>query len=239
LKNRGGPDRLQAMNKNSLTLGTYCLILIIPIIFSSIAHGNESSAIPSFYQPLINRLLQDGFDSEFLSKLLTDSRAELNPGLMTISLESRETTELYQQFLSAESILLSKKFLRQNLQGLRKMEKSFMWRRKSSWPFSWWSQGLERISENTGSSPLLVIEDSEQNRYLMKFLLEKNGFRVVEAQSAMEGIEKALYAKYLAILLDIQLPDMDGYAVARKLRTVEELREIPIIAVTSYAMIGD
>jgi len=98
---------------------------------------------------------------------------------------------------------------------------------------------LERISENTGSSPLLVIEDSEQNRYLMKFLLEKNGFRVVEAQSAMEGIEKALYAKYLAILLDIQLPDMDGYAVARKLRTVEELREIPIIAVTSYAMIGD
>ena len=60
-----------------------------------------------------------------------------------------------------------------------------------------------------------------------------------EAQRAMEGIEKALSAKYLAILLDIQLPDMDGYAVARKLRTVEELREMPIIAVTSYARIGD
>ncbi|MBN2467800.1 MAG: response regulator [Deltaproteobacteria bacterium] len=89
------------------------------------------------------------------------------------------------------------------------------------------------------SDTLLVIEDNEQNRYLMKFLLEKNGFRVEEAQSAIEGIEKALSAKYLAILLDIQLPDMDGYAVARKLRTVEELREIPIIAVTSYAMMGD
>ncbi len=86
---------------------------------------------------------------------------------------------------------------------------------------------------------LLVIEDNEQNRYLMKFLLEKNGFRVEEAASAMEGIEKALSPKYLAILLDIQLPDMDGYAVASKLRTVEELREIPIIAVTSYAMAGD
>ena len=86
---------------------------------------------------------------------------------------------------------------------------------------------------------ILVIEDNEQNRYLMKFLLEKNGFRVEEAQGAMEGIEKALSAKYLAILLDIQLPDMDGYAVSRRLRRVEELQGIPIIAVTSYAMIGD
>ena len=86
---------------------------------------------------------------------------------------------------------------------------------------------------------ILVIEDNEQNRYLMKVLLEKNGFRVEEAQGATEGIEKALSARYLAILLDIQLPDMDGYAVARRLRTVEELRGIPIIAVTSYAMIGD
>ncbi|MGD0915023.1 MAG: response regulator [Thermodesulfobacteriota bacterium] len=89
------------------------------------------------------------------------------------------------------------------------------------------------------SDTLLVIEDNDQNRYLMKYLLEKNGFRVEEASSAMEGIEKALSGKYLAIILDIQLPDMDGYAVARKLRTVEELRETPIIAVTSYAMIGD
>jgi two-component system, cell cycle response regulator DivK len=89
------------------------------------------------------------------------------------------------------------------------------------------------------SDILLVVEDNEQNRYLMKFLLEKNGFRVEEAPSAMEGIEKALSAKYHAILLDIQLPDLDGYAVAKKLRTFEELREIPIIAVTSYAMTGD
>lgn len=89
------------------------------------------------------------------------------------------------------------------------------------------------------SNTLLIIEDNEQNRYLIKFMLEKNGFRVEEAQSAIEGIEKALSAKYLAILLDIQLPDMDGYAVARKLRTVEELKGIPIIAVTSYGMVGD
>ena len=113
------------MKKFSPTLGTCFLILILSIIFTSTAQGNEPSAIPPFYQPLIDRLLQDGFDSEFLSKLLTDSRAELYPALMTISLDSRETTELYTQFLTPESILLSKKFLRQNINTLKKMERKF------------------------------------------------------------------------------------------------------------------
>jgi membrane-bound lytic murein transglycosylase B len=114
------------MKKPSLALGKYILILIIPIIFSSAAHGDESGTIPSFYKPLIDRLLQDGFDFEFLSKLLSDPRAELNPALMTISLDSRETRELYTQFLSRESILISKKFLKQNLKLLRKMERLFL-----------------------------------------------------------------------------------------------------------------
>jgi len=106
-------------------LKIFFLVLITPIFLFSIAHGNESGEIASFYQPLIDRLLKDGFDSEFLSKLLKDPRAELNPHLMTISLDSRETTELYQQFLSVESILLGKKFFRQNLMGLGEMEKKF------------------------------------------------------------------------------------------------------------------
>jgi CheY-like chemotaxis protein len=86
---------------------------------------------------------------------------------------------------------------------------------------------------------ILVIEDNEQNMYLMRFLLEKNGFRVVEARSAREGIDKAMSPGLLAILLDIQLPDMDGYGVARELRRHAELKAMPIIAVTSYAMTGD
>lgn len=114
------------MKKPSLALGKYILILIIPIIFSSAAHGDESGTIPSFYKPLIDRLLQDGFDFEFLSKLLSDPRAELNPALMTISLDSRETRELYTEFLSRESILISKTFLKQNLKLLRKMERLFL-----------------------------------------------------------------------------------------------------------------
>jgi CheY-like chemotaxis protein len=86
---------------------------------------------------------------------------------------------------------------------------------------------------------LLIIEDNEQNYYMMRFLLEKNGFIVIGARTGREGIEKALQHKPRAILLDIQLPEMDGYAVAAELKKNNEMREVPIIAVTSYAMVGD
>ncbi|MBN2051405.1 MAG: response regulator [Spirochaetales bacterium] len=89
------------------------------------------------------------------------------------------------------------------------------------------------------SDSLLIIEDNEQNMYLMHFLLEKKGFSVIEADNGREGIEKALRFKPGAILLDIQLPEMDGYAVARELKEHPELSGVPIIAVTSYAMVGD
>jgi two-component system, cell cycle response regulator DivK len=86
---------------------------------------------------------------------------------------------------------------------------------------------------------LLIIEDNEQNFYMMRFLLEKSGFTVVGAVNGREGIDKALQDRPLAILLDIQLPEMDGYAVAAALKSHEQLTEVPIIAVTSYAMPGD
>ncbi|MHB8448641.1 MAG: response regulator [Rudaea sp.] len=85
----------------------------------------------------------------------------------------------------------------------------------------------------------LLIEDNEQNRYLATFLLEYHGYRVVPAEDGVRGIELAKELKPDIILLDIQLPRMDGYAVASALRLIEELRDIPIIAVTSYAMMGD
>ncbi|MBN1827938.1 MAG: response regulator [Deltaproteobacteria bacterium] len=89
------------------------------------------------------------------------------------------------------------------------------------------------------SDTLLIIEDNEQNFYMMRFLLEKNGFKVIGAGDGREGIEKALRHKPRAILLDIQLPEMDGYAVAEELKKHAELGNVPIIAVTSYAMVGD
>ncbi|MES1175294.1 MAG: response regulator [Myxococcales bacterium] len=85
----------------------------------------------------------------------------------------------------------------------------------------------------------LLIEDNEQNRYLATFLLEQRGYRVVPAPDGLQAIALARSFVPDLILLDIQLPVMDGYAVARALRDIESLRRIPIIAVTSYAMVGD
>ncbi len=89
------------------------------------------------------------------------------------------------------------------------------------------------------SQTILVIEDNEQNLYLMRFLLEKHGFTVIEARDGAEGIRAAIAEPPAGILLDIQLPAMDGYAVAAELRRHPRLAATPIIAVTSYAMVGD
>ena len=86
---------------------------------------------------------------------------------------------------------------------------------------------------------ILVIEDNEQNMYLVKFILEKYGYQIIQARSGDEGIQQAQQHKPDLVLLDIQLPVMDGYAVARELRKMQVMAEIPIVAVTSYAMPGD
>lgn len=86
---------------------------------------------------------------------------------------------------------------------------------------------------------ILLIEDNEQNRYLAKFLLESRGFRVEWTMDGISGIERAKEIKPDLILLDIQLPRMDGYEVARRLCSEPDLKSIPIVAVTSYAMAGD
>lgn len=86
---------------------------------------------------------------------------------------------------------------------------------------------------------ILVIEDNVQNLYLMRFLLEGHGFTVLTATDGREGIEMASRLRPDCILLDIQLPKLDGYTVAAALRADPALNAIPIIAVTSYAMPGD
>lgn len=86
---------------------------------------------------------------------------------------------------------------------------------------------------------ILIIEDNEQNLYLARFMLEKQGYRVEAAPDGPSGIVAALQQRPSLILLDIQLPGMDGHEVARRLRTHAELDATPIVAVTSYAMAGD
>jgi two-component system cell cycle response regulator DivK len=86
---------------------------------------------------------------------------------------------------------------------------------------------------------MLLIEDNEQNRYLTTFLLNASGHTVVSACDGPGGIALALEQKFDVILLDIQLPGMDGYDVARTLRANAATCNTTLIAVTSYAMVGD
>lgn len=86
---------------------------------------------------------------------------------------------------------------------------------------------------------ILYIEDNEQNYYLVHFILATRGHRVFRATDGPSGIEAARSLGPDLVLLDIQLPQMDGYEVASALRANPALREVPIVALTSYAMTGD
>lgn len=89
------------------------------------------------------------------------------------------------------------------------------------------------------TATVLLIEDNDQNAYLVKVLLEPHGYLVVHVADGPSGLEWVRTRKADLILLDIQLPTMNGYKVARLLRQMDSLRDTPIIAITSYAMLGD
>jgi two-component system cell cycle response regulator DivK len=86
---------------------------------------------------------------------------------------------------------------------------------------------------------VLVIEDNEKNRYLISFLLKIEDYEVVEAVTGEEGVEKAVSENPDLILMDIQLPGIDGYEATRRIRASPGGGDVPIIALTSYAMTGD
>ncbi|MGE5365519.1 MAG: response regulator [Bacteroidota bacterium] len=86
---------------------------------------------------------------------------------------------------------------------------------------------------------VLIIEDNEQNMYMLSYLLDSSNYEVIQSFNGIEGIHFARSHNPDIILLDIQLPEMDGYAIARELKKIESLSDTPIIAVTSYAMPGD
>lgn len=86
---------------------------------------------------------------------------------------------------------------------------------------------------------VLHIEDNPSNRKAVQHIFRMTDYRLVEAASGEEGIELALQEIPDLILLDIQLPRLSGYDVARRLKADERTRHIPIVAVTSYALSGD
>ncbi len=86
---------------------------------------------------------------------------------------------------------------------------------------------------------VLIIEDNENNMYMMRFIVNKLGHEVLEARDGASGVDLAERERPDLILMDIQLPVLDGYAATRRIREDPALAAIPIIAVTSYAMVGD
>jgi len=101
------------------------LISIFLIGFSSPVSASDLRDIPPPYQSLLDRLIKDGLDNEFLFSLFLDRRAEPIPNRMAIPLLTREIPEIYAKFLTFESILLAKSFLRQNRSILNEMERKF------------------------------------------------------------------------------------------------------------------
>ena len=86
---------------------------------------------------------------------------------------------------------------------------------------------------------ILIIEDEEDNRAIMRDLLITAGYNLIEAVDGEEGVKLAQRERPDLILMDIQLPILDGYEATRRIRASAELKSIPIIAVTSYALRGD
>jgi len=96
-------------------------------------------------------------------------------------------------------------------------------------------------SMSTGRNPykILYIEDNRDNRILIKRILQAEGYQVLEAADGPAGIRVAQEMEPELILVDISMPDMDGYEVTRRLRAMDQFRDVPIIAVTAKVMKGD
>jgi two-component system cell cycle response regulator DivK len=86
---------------------------------------------------------------------------------------------------------------------------------------------------------VLIIEDNENNLYLMRKIVQKMGYNVIEARDGATGVELAITEEPTIILLDIQLPVMDGYSVMKKIQENEITKNVIIIIVSSYAMDAD
>lgn len=86
---------------------------------------------------------------------------------------------------------------------------------------------------------ILIIEDNADNLELMRYLLSAHGYATLTAENGADGVAAALAEAPDLILCDVQLPDFDGFEVARRLKDSPELRDKPLVAVTALAMVGD
>lgn len=92
------------------------------------------------------------------------------------------------------------------------------------------------MSQKTEAAPrtVLVADDFDDTRLLMKWWLEKRGYRIVEAADGLAAVEAAMRERPDLIIMDIEMPEMNGLTATRRIREQESLRAVPIIAVSAY-----
>jgi two-component system cell cycle response regulator DivK len=86
---------------------------------------------------------------------------------------------------------------------------------------------------------ILLVEDNEMNRDMLSRRLERRGYEVTFAVDGREGVEKALTGKFDLVLMDMSLPEIDGWEATRQIRAAPETKSLPVIALTAHAMAGD
>jgi two-component system cell cycle response regulator DivK len=89
------------------------------------------------------------------------------------------------------------------------------------------------------SKRILVVDDHPDNRQILRVLLDNAGYQMIEAEDGEGALVAAEEQRPDLILMDIQLPGLDGYEVTRKIKANSAIQNIPVIAVTSYALSGD
>jgi two-component system, cell cycle response regulator DivK len=93
------------------------------------------------------------------------------------------------------------------------------------------------MNNSNGAVPtILVVDDYADTRQIVKWSLERRGYKVLEASSGREALEKSIAERPSIILMDLTMPELDGFAATQMLRQFEELRDVPIIAVTALDM---
>lgn len=86
---------------------------------------------------------------------------------------------------------------------------------------------------------ILYVEDNPENRLLVKRVLEAEGYKVIEADSGMAGLSQAVATRPDLVLMDINLPEIDGYELTRRLKRMQHLAGVPVVAMTANVMKGD
>lgn len=95
-------------------------------------------------------------------------------------------------------------------------------------------EGTHSVERKDGVATVLLVEDTEDNRQMMRRLLEMSGFRVVEALNGRQAIDLAYEVRPEIILMDLSLPYIDGIAATRRIRSMPELSKVPIVVVSAH-----